>query len=52
MKLIKLIRLLFKYGIDQSQYMLANYDQIVWELIEKHERLWYESIEEEEISKM
>lgn len=34
MKLINLIRLLFKYGIDQSQYMLENYDQIVKELIE------------------
>jgi len=35
MKLIRLIRLLFKYGIDQSQYMLSNYDKIVKELIGK-----------------
>ena len=53
MKLINLIRLLFKYGIDQSQYMLANYDQIVKELIGKDAEIhvWYESNEEEDLLK-
>lgn len=53
MKLLNLIKLLFKYGIDQSQYMLAHYDEIVNELIKKDRRfVWYESNEDQELSEM